>query len=67
MKDDSDFYYASPTEDTYNTFTGNIEYIGSTVPEIPADPDDPTGWPGEIETDVIDLAAEWLRGVRIAA
>jgi hypothetical protein len=67
VKNDSDFYYASPTEDTYNTFDGNIEYIGSTVPEIPADPDDPTGWPGEIETDVVDLAAEWLRSARIAA
>jgi hypothetical protein len=67
VKDDTDFYYASPTENTYNTFTGNIEYIGHTQPSIPADPDDPTGWPAEIESDLIDMAAEWLRGAKIAA
>lgn len=67
VKDDTDFYYASPTEDTYNTFDGDIEYVGHTQLTIPADPDDPTGWPSEVETDVVDLAAEWLRGAKIAA
>lgn len=67
VRDDADFYYASPNEDTYNTFNGDIEYIGHTQPAVPALASDPTGWPGEIETDVIDLASEWLRGAKIAA
>lgn len=67
VKDDSSFYYASPTEDTYNTFNGNIAYTGTTVPTIPVSANDPTGWSDEIETDVIDLASEWLRGAKIAA
>lgn len=67
VKDDADFYYASPTEDTYNTFTGDIGYIGHTQPTPPAAATDATGWPSEIETDVIDLCAEWLRGAKIAA
>lgn len=67
VKDDTNFYYASPSEDTYNTFTGDIQYIGHTQPAIPAAATDQTGWENEIESDVIDLAAEWLRGAKIAA
>lgn len=67
VKDDTDFHYASPTDATYNEFTGDIEYIGATVPAIPADPGDATGWPEEVESNVIDLLAEWLRGMKIAA
>jgi hypothetical protein len=65
VRDDSDFYYASPTEDTYNTFDGDITYIGATVPTIPADPADPTGWPSEIESNVVDVLAEYLRGAKV--
>lgn len=67
VKDDADFYYASPTEDTYNTFDGDIEYIGHTQPSIPADPDDETGWPGEVESEIIDYASELLRGAKLTA
>jgi hypothetical protein len=65
VRDDSDFYYASPTEDTYNTFDGDITYIGATVPAIPAGPADPTGWPSEIESNVVDVLAEYLRGAKV--
>ena len=67
VRDDTDFYYASPTEDTYNTFDGDIEYIGHTQPAIPADPDDAVDWPEEVQSNVIDKAAEWIRGAKIVA
>lgn len=68
VKDDTDFCYASPSEDTYDTFNGDITYTGATVPEVPdiADVDDELPWVLEIQTDVINLAAEWLRGAAIA-
>ena len=67
VKDDADFHYTSPTEDTYGTFTGDLNYVGHTVPEIPADPTDDLDWPDEVQSDVIDYAAEMLRGMKIAA
>lgn len=59
-------HYVSPTGD-YGDFTGNLTYIGATVLSVPADPDIPTGWDAEAESNVINLAAEWLRGAKIAA
>ena len=65
VRDDVDFYYASPTEDSYGTFDGNLEYIGHTVPTIPADETDDLDWPDEVQSDVVDYAAEILRGAKI--
>jgi hypothetical protein len=66
VKGDDQLFYVSPTDDDYASFTGNIELTAASVPAIPGDPDDPTGWPAEIESDVIDRGAEMLRGMKIA-
>lgn len=69
VKGDTALHYVTPTatQDEYNTFDGDVEYIGATTPTIPALATSQTGWPAEIETDVINLASEWLRGMKIAA
>lgn len=59
-------HYVSPTGD-YGDFTGDLDYIGATTPTVPAADTDPTGWDAECETDVINLASEWLRGAKIVA
>ena len=64
-----EFYWVDPG-DVYTPGsgrTGDVEVTIASVPAIPADPTDPTGWPAEIESDVIDRAAELLRGAAIAA
>lgn len=69
VKGDDALHYVSPTatQDEYNTFDGNLEYTGASVPVIPALATNSVAWPPEIESMVIDLGAEWLRGMKMAA
>jgi hypothetical protein len=62
---DTTVYYASPNDTTYAAFNGNITYLGASTPEIPADPGDPLDWGSQVESDVIDWAAELLRGAKM--
>lgn len=68
VRGNNEFYWADPGE-SYPTLTrdGDVSVTIASVLTIPADPDTDLEWPGEVESDVIDLAAEWLRGAKIAA
>lgn len=63
-----EFYWADPGE-IYPVLTrdGAVLVTIATVLTVPATASSPTGWPEIIETDVINLASEWLRGMEIAA
>lgn len=68
IRSDTELYWADPGESYPDlTRTGNVSLTIATVLSIPADPDTETGWPGEAESDVIDRAAEYLRGAKLAA
>lgn len=67
IRSNNELYWADPGE-SYPDLTRDtaVSLTIATALSIPADPDTPTGWPAEAESDVIDLAAEWLRGAKIA-
>jgi hypothetical protein len=68
IRGNSELYWADPGESYPDlTRTTDISLTIATVLTVPADPDTETGWPSEAESDVIDLAAEWLRGAKVAA
>jgi len=63
-----EFYWADPGENYPDlTRTGDVSLTIATVLTVPDDPDTDTDWPAEAESDVIDRAAEYLRGAKIAA
>lgn len=63
-----EFYWADPGEDYPNlTRDGEVSVTIATVLSIPASATDQTGWPSEAESDIIDRAAEYLRGAKITA
>jgi hypothetical protein len=67
IKGDGDFHYLASGE-TYDPtlgFDGDIELTIASVPVMPTDPDLALDWPEEIQTDIIDLGSEWLRGMKI--
>jgi hypothetical protein len=68
IRGDSDFHYLEAGEDydPSDGYDGDIELTIATVPAMPTVAGDPLGWPVEVETDVIDCAAEMLRGMKIA-
>lgn len=68
IRGNTEFYWADPGE-SYPDLTrdGEVSLTIATVLTIPADPDTDTGWPAETESDLIDLASEWLRGAKIEA
>lgn len=68
IRGNHELFWADPGE-SYPDLTrdGEVSLTIATTLSIPADPDDQTGWPAEAESDVIDLAASWLRGEKIAA
>jgi hypothetical protein len=68
IRGDDQFHYLEPNEsyDAAAGKDGEIELDIATVPAIPASASDATGWPAEIESDVIDTGAEILRGAKIA-
>lgn len=69
IRGNDQFYWVDPG-DVYEVGVGrstDISLTIATVLTVPDDPDDDTEWPPEAESDVIDLASEWLRGARIAA
>ena len=66
VRGDHEFYWADPGESYPDlTRTGDVQYTGATTPTVPANATDETGWGAEIESDVIDRAAEYLRGVAL--
>ena len=67
IRGDYELYWADAGE-TYPDLTRDTEVLVTiaTVLTPPADPADPTGWPAEAESDVIDRLAEWLRGAKVA-
>ena len=68
IRGNHELFWADPGE-SYPDLTrdGEVSLTIATTLSIPADPDDQTGWPAEAESDVIDLAANWLRGEKVAA
>lgn len=69
IRGDNELYWVDPGE-VYTPGsgrTGNVEVTIASVPVIPANPDTEVDWPDEVQSDVIDLASEWLRGAAIAA
>lgn len=66
VRGDHELYWADPGESYPNlTRDGDVLYTGATTPDIPASATDETNWGAEIESDVIDRAAEYLRGVAL--
>lgn len=68
IRGNDEFYWADPGE-SYPDLTrdGQVSLTIATVLSIPADPDTETGFPSEAESDIIDLAANWLRGAPVPA
>lgn len=68
IRGNDELYWADPGE-SYPSLTrdGEVLLTIATVLSIPASADTETGWPSEAESDVIDRAAEYLRGAKIAA
>jgi hypothetical protein len=68
IRGSNEFYWADPGESYPDlTRTSDVSLTIATVLTIPTDPDIDTGWGSEPESDVIDRAAEYLRGAKIAA
>lgn len=57
IQEDRTFLYLAPEEEYPGSFTGNLELLISTVPEVPAAPGDTIDAPGEFLSDAVQALA----------
>lgn len=69
VRGNDEFFWVDPG-DVYEVGVGrdgDVSLTIATTLTIPTDPDTDTGWPAEAESDIIDYAANMIRGSAIAA